>query len=123
MTKTHASHPAVQAAAQDVPPKKDVPPKRIVPLDVAVPFLGGPSSSGTQTLPVWLCSLATPAVRVPTRVALVEAPMPLPPLVSYLGLTYVWSRVYWCYIQTAAQAVGVSARTDKYASHVAEPQF
>jgi len=108
-SRSHAKENATHA--REAPPE-------VVPM--GIPLL---PSSPTPTLPMWLCNLASPAVRVPTRVALVEVPIPMPPLITYLGLTYVWSKVYWCYLQTAAQGVGVSARTDIYASHVADPQY
>lgn len=35
------------------------------------------------------------------RVALVDVPVPLPPVLTFGGLTYAWSRVHWAYTQTA----------------------
>lgn len=84
------------------------------------------SSSGQPTQPVWLyqSTTVTSSTRGPAiaRVALVEAPIPLPPLISYLGNNYVWSTIYWCYLYAAPANVAASGRTE-IISVLANPQF
>lgn len=79
------------------------------------------SSSGAPTTPVWLYQVV--AFNQPLqRVALVEVPIVLPPLIQYLGNNYVWSRIYWGYVYTPPAVVQASGRTE-IISQLADPQF
>lgn len=78
------------------------------------------SSSGAPTDPVWLYQLI--AGHKIQRVALVEAPRPLPPLISYLGINYIWSDIHLCFLNTSPTVVQASGRT-QIISPTANPQF
>jgi hypothetical protein len=75
------------------------------------------SSSLAPGLPVWLYNVAF------VRVALVNVPTPLPPVVLYQGIYYAWSVIHWCYFQTTPPAVQQSTLPDIYVSHAAFPVF
>jgi len=80
------------------------------------------SSSARPTQPCWLYQ-QNDQTQPPVRVALVELPVPLPPLVSYLGTFYIWSDIHLLYLATPASTVQASGRTDVFVSHAANPQF
>lgn len=74
------------------------------------------SSSASPTIPVWLYNAAF------VRVALVNVSSQLPPVITYLGITYAWSRIRWCYLATVPVATSLSSGPE-VVSHVADPQF
>ena len=73
------------------------------------------SSSGQPLYAVWLYDTNF------VRVALIDVPVPLPNLVTYLGLQYVWSKVHWAYLQSTAFIAGTDAGAPLL-SVVADPQ-
>lgn len=74
------------------------------------------SSSATPTMPVWLYNAAI------VRVALVAVSIPLPIVLTYLGNTYTWSNIHWCYVQTSPYVASLTTAAE-VVSHVANPQF
>lgn len=81
------------------------------------------SSSGVPTLPVWLYSLAYDGAQIANRVALVEAPTPLPAILVYLGNYYAWNFHRWVYLQTTPVTVQASGRGAALVSPLAQPKF
>ncbi len=75
------------------------------------------SAAPATTLAVWLYDSND------VRVARVALPNPLPPLVLFNGVYYVWSRIKWNYEPATPYSASVTGLTNPGASVVAEPQF